>query len=182
MDGLLQRNRIPVSSVSAIATAGGGAAIPLVTQRLSERLQALAITTPYAQVSTAVGAALAAGLALRCCREWFGACRTPTPRPPVWPRPWAGPVPPVPCRPRRRRDRPDAGQSDLAGELVSAEPRSAIAQLMLRPEGLLSPRRRTVRRGGAGLFWYKRPPLLGALPRRCCWPVVGWQITRLATA
>ena len=44
----LQRNRIPVASLSAVATVGGGAAIPLVTQRLSEQLRAPVVTTPAA--------------------------------------------------------------------------------------------------------------------------------------
>ena len=33
---VLERNRIPVASLAAVATTGGGAAIPLITQRLSE--------------------------------------------------------------------------------------------------------------------------------------------------
>ena len=42
----LQRNNIPVSNVSAVATVGGGANIPRVTQQLSERLRAPVVTTP----------------------------------------------------------------------------------------------------------------------------------------
>ncbi|MFV0496455.1 Hsp70 family protein [Mycobacterium sp.] len=52
---VLRRNHVP--RLAAIATVGGGAAIPLVTARLSERLQAPVITAPEPLVSAAVGAA-----------------------------------------------------------------------------------------------------------------------------
>lgn len=54
----LQRNNIPSSHVTAVATVGGGAAIPLVTQRLSEQLRAPVVTTPQSQLNVAAGAAL----------------------------------------------------------------------------------------------------------------------------
>jgi hypothetical protein len=60
----LQRNNIPVSSVSAVATVGGGANIPRVTQQLSERLRAPVVTTPQSQLNVAAGAALVADRAL----------------------------------------------------------------------------------------------------------------------
>jgi Hsp70 protein len=60
----LQRNNIPVSSVSAVATVGGGANIPLVTQQLSARLRAPVVTTPQSQLNVAAGAALVADRAL----------------------------------------------------------------------------------------------------------------------
>src|SRR5262245_15693983 len=56
----LQRNNIPVANVSAVATVGGGANIPLVTQQLSERLRAPVVTTPQSQFNVAAGAALMA--------------------------------------------------------------------------------------------------------------------------
>ena len=56
VEDTLQRNRIPLSRVSAVATVGGGAAIPLVTQRLSERLRAPVVTTPAPLLATAAGA------------------------------------------------------------------------------------------------------------------------------
>ncbi|ULE34348.1 Hsp70 family protein [Mycobacterium sp. IDR2000157661] len=56
----LQRNSIPLSRVSAVATVGGGANIPLVTQQLSTRLRAPVITTPQSQLNVAAGAALIA--------------------------------------------------------------------------------------------------------------------------
>ncbi|MBU9762699.1 Hsp70 family protein [Mycobacterium sp. TNTM28] len=60
IEDTLQRNNIAVSSVTAVATVGGGAAIPLVTQRLSERLRAPVVTTPQPALVVATGAALVA--------------------------------------------------------------------------------------------------------------------------
>lgn len=56
----LQRNNIALSSVTAVATVGGSAAIPLVTQRLSEQLRAPVVTSPQPQLTAAAGAALVA--------------------------------------------------------------------------------------------------------------------------
>lgn len=56
----LERNRIPATELSAVVTVGGGAAIPLVTQRLSEELRVPVITTPLAGLNAAIGAALIA--------------------------------------------------------------------------------------------------------------------------
>ncbi len=56
----LQRNRIPPARVTAVATVGGGARIPLITQRLSEHLRASVVTTPQPQFAAADGAALIA--------------------------------------------------------------------------------------------------------------------------
>src|ERR1700712_9786 len=56
----LQRYRIPLASISAVATVGGGAAIPLVTQRLSEQLRAPVVTTPLPVLGIAAGAAVVA--------------------------------------------------------------------------------------------------------------------------
>jgi hypothetical protein len=59
---MLQRNRIPAASLSAVATVGGGAAIPLVTRRLSEQFRVPVVTTPQPALNAAVGAALLATL------------------------------------------------------------------------------------------------------------------------
>ncbi|MBY0290532.1 MAG: Hsp70 family protein [Mycobacteriaceae bacterium] len=56
----LQRNNIAAADVSAVATVGGGANIPLVTQQLSTRLRAPVVTTPQSQVNVAAGAAVLA--------------------------------------------------------------------------------------------------------------------------
>jgi len=60
LDDTLQRNGVPAASVSAVATVGGGARIPFVTQRLSEHLRAPVVTTPPPQLTAAEGAALIA--------------------------------------------------------------------------------------------------------------------------
>ncbi|KUI16267.1 molecular chaperone [Mycobacterium sp. GA-1285] len=59
----LQRNNIAPANVSAVATVGGGANIPLITQQLSTRLRAPVITTPQSQLNVAAGAALIADAA-----------------------------------------------------------------------------------------------------------------------
>ena len=56
----LQRNNIALSDISAVATVGGGANIPLVTQQLSTRLRAPVVTTPQSQLNVAAGAAVLA--------------------------------------------------------------------------------------------------------------------------
>jgi len=56
----LQRNNIALSNISAVATVGGGANIPLLTQQLSTRLRAPVVTTPQSQLNVAAGAAVLA--------------------------------------------------------------------------------------------------------------------------
>ena len=56
----LDRHRVPLASISAVATVGGGARIPLITQRLSEHLRARVVTTPFPQLTAAAGVALIA--------------------------------------------------------------------------------------------------------------------------
>ncbi|MCV7355171.1 Hsp70 family protein [Mycolicibacterium fluoranthenivorans] len=58
LDNLLQRNRITFSDLSAVATVGGGASIPLITQLLSEHTRIPVVTTPQPALDAAVGAAL----------------------------------------------------------------------------------------------------------------------------
>ncbi|MDO3636660.1 Hsp70 family protein, partial [Mycolicibacterium arseniciresistens] len=58
LDNALARNRIGWSNVSALVTIGGGASIPLITQRLSEYSRAPVVTTPQPALDAAVGAAL----------------------------------------------------------------------------------------------------------------------------
>lgn len=57
----LERNRIPAANLSAIATVGGGAAIPAISQRLSEALRIPVITGPHPGLIAATGAAVLAG-------------------------------------------------------------------------------------------------------------------------
>lgn len=56
----LQRNEIATSRLAAVATVGGGACIPLVTQQLEARLKVPVVTTPQPTLSAAIGAAVLA--------------------------------------------------------------------------------------------------------------------------
>ena len=58
LENVLERNGIGWPDVSAVVTVGGGASIPLITQRLSEHSQAPVVTTPQPALDAAVGAAL----------------------------------------------------------------------------------------------------------------------------
>jgi hypothetical protein len=58
VEEVLQRNGIPKASLAAVATVGGGASIPLLTTRLSERLRVPIFTTPQPTFSAAIGAAV----------------------------------------------------------------------------------------------------------------------------
>ncbi len=60
LDTLMERNRIGWPTVSAVVTVGGGANIPLITQRLSQHSRAPVVTTPQPALDAAVGAALQA--------------------------------------------------------------------------------------------------------------------------
>jgi actin-like ATPase involved in cell morphogenesis len=56
----LQRNGIPRGSLAAVAIVGGGASIPFLTTRLSERLRVPVFTTPQPAFTAAIGAAILA--------------------------------------------------------------------------------------------------------------------------
>jgi len=57
---MLQRNGIGLEDLAAVASVGGGASVPLITQTLSEQSGALVITAPRPHLTAAVGAALRA--------------------------------------------------------------------------------------------------------------------------
>ena len=61
VEDLLSRNGIARTDLVALATAGGGACIPFVTQRLSDAFRVPVTTTPEPQIIAARGAALIAG-------------------------------------------------------------------------------------------------------------------------
>ncbi|MGH3521550.1 MAG: Hsp70 family protein, partial [Mycobacterium sp.] len=54
----LRRTGVHPARLAAVATVGGGACIPLVTERLERRLQAPVVTTPEPVFSAAIGAAV----------------------------------------------------------------------------------------------------------------------------
>lgn len=58
VENTLQRNGIQRSNLLAVATVGGGASIPLIAARLSERLQVPVHTAPQPAFSAAIGAAV----------------------------------------------------------------------------------------------------------------------------
>jgi actin-like ATPase involved in cell morphogenesis len=58
VEEVLQRNEIRSADLAAVATVGGGASIPLLGARLSERLQVPIHSTPAPAFSAAVGAAV----------------------------------------------------------------------------------------------------------------------------
>ncbi|KZS75453.1 hypothetical protein A4G26_22420 [Mycobacterium kansasii] len=60
VEEVLQRNQIPKGRLAAVATVGGGASIPLITSRLSERLQVPIVTTSQPRLNAAIGAAVLA--------------------------------------------------------------------------------------------------------------------------
>ncbi|MEE6135621.1 Hsp70 family protein [Mycobacterium sp. 050128] len=57
IQNILQRNEIPTERLAAVATVGGGAAIPLLATRLSERLGVPIRTAPQPAFAAALGAA-----------------------------------------------------------------------------------------------------------------------------
>jgi Hsp70 protein len=56
----LERNRIPIARIAAVATVGGGANIPLITQRLSQHWRIPVVTIPHPELAASSGAALMA--------------------------------------------------------------------------------------------------------------------------
>ncbi|GJO16890.1 hypothetical protein NJB1507_05550 [Mycobacterium marinum] len=58
VEDMLQRSGVPRPSLAAVAAVGGGAAIPLIGNRLSERLQVPVFTTAQPIFSAAIGAAM----------------------------------------------------------------------------------------------------------------------------
>ena len=63
LDDVLQRNRIAAADVSTIALVGGGARIPVVTERLASQSAAGIVTTASPALDAAVGAAVFAAYA-----------------------------------------------------------------------------------------------------------------------
>ncbi|OBG35758.1 Hsp70 family protein [Mycobacterium sp. E3198] len=62
LEDTLQRNGIQRSSLAAVAAVGGGAAIPLISARLSDRLQAPVHAAPHPALTAAIGAAALGGI------------------------------------------------------------------------------------------------------------------------
>nr|WP_090342848.1 Hsp70 family protein [Mycolicibacterium malmesburyense]CRL73459.1 molecular chaperone [Mycolicibacterium malmesburyense] len=60
VDDTLERYGVPAAALAAVATVGGAARIPILTQQLSEHLRVPVVTTAQPQLAAAVGAALIA--------------------------------------------------------------------------------------------------------------------------
>lgn len=60
LHGTLERAGVHPADLVAVATAGGGARIPLITTTLSENFRVPVVTTPQPELSAAIGAGLAA--------------------------------------------------------------------------------------------------------------------------
>ena len=162
----LQRVGMSAASLSAVATVGGGAQIPLITQRLSERLRVPVITTPAPQTSVAAGAALVAERGLASdATTMSGAADSPTG---IAPAAWAAGAAGAAATESASDGAPSAtfralawSQDDASGQepvpyvgddytFEGTEARPPVA-FGPEPDDDLEP---------APLPWYKRPPIL----------------------
>jgi hypothetical protein len=89
VEEVLQRNGIPRANLGAVATVGGGASIPLITTRLSERLQVPIFTTPQPSFSAAIGAAVLGQQGSSAGAQTAAAAMVGTPPTQVNPTAWA---------------------------------------------------------------------------------------------
>ncbi|PRC42755.1 molecular chaperone, partial [Mycobacterium sp. ITM-2017-0098] len=204
LDGLLaaigdtlQRNGIPADRIAAVATVGGGAAIPLVTQRLSERLRAPVVTTPQSHLNIAAGAALVAnegldndaptGMAAAAGMAGMAAADAPTGLSPAADTPTAmGPVADAPTALGPAAGVAAGGalawsQDDDAGDPLpytgadyTAAPVYADASATsARPPIAFAPEDDPYQDDLAPLPWYKRPALLFGLAAAAALLAVG---------
>ena len=182
-----------MASLAAVATVGGGASIPLITQRLSERLRAPVVTT-QSQLNVAAGAALLAdrGLSADAPTGMASAADAPTDMATAaWPA----------ARPEWRRGVAADGaqsatfralawsQDDAPADEPGAVYRRRL-QLRLRPGSHRGPPAGGVRPGEEGyppepapLPWYKRPPILfGAAAAAALLAIGGLAVTLTNTS
>lgn len=173
IEDTLRRNNIALSSVNAVATVGGGAAIPLVTQRVSERLRAPVATTPRPQLDVAAGAALVAERVIEAgaptgMAPEVAAADAPTGMAPtsLGPAAWAAGA----TMAQPSADDGDAGsalawsQDDAPGNepvpYAGGEYETAPGTTAARPPVEFSHEEEMYDAGPAPLPWYKRPPIL----------------------
>jgi Hsp70 protein len=147
-DDALRRNGLRPSDLAAVATAGGGARIPLVTQRLSEALRMPVTTTEHAQTVAAIGAALLGGREPEAVTRLAAASQPATLLAPVLPnngRPAVAPMAWSEC----------AIEGDVA-EVAVADPGWA------RPEVVFDHAAAEAADALPPLRWYQRPTLIFA--------------------
>ena len=104
LDELTERNGTSPTGLAALAIVGGGAGIPLVTQRLSEHTQLPVVTTPQPALNGAVGAALFAAFGPTPMRRPEPMRRPPSMRTPRR-------VPPLPPPMRQRPNLSTTGRA-----------------------------------------------------------------------
>jgi actin-like ATPase involved in cell morphogenesis len=125
LDDTLERNGVAASHVSAVATIGGGARIPLLTQRLSQHLRTQVVTTPHPQLTAAAGAAL---MAARSPADETATALTPTAPTSAAPLTVAtahvppAPVPAAPAPAELAWSQADADATDVASPLEFSRP------------------------------------------------------------
>ena len=191
----LQRYRIPLASVSAVATVGGGAAVPLVTQSLSERLRAPVVTTPAPQLVAATGATAAAA-------SGFGA-DAPTGMGPVADAPtglaptmgWVAGAPqagPPPAGPPQDATASAASLAWSQDEPGSGEPvpyaggdypSDYVGPTDARPQVAFAHEEEDDLPDSEPLAWYKRPPILfGAAAAAVLLAIGGLAVTLTSTS
>ena len=161
--------------MSAVATVGGGANIPRVTQQLSERLRAPVVTTPQSQLNVAAGAALVADRALEADAP-TGMAPTglapPRTRRRAWPprvgprapRVWPPPSRPLTAQPSAtfralawsQDDAPGAEPVPYSGEDYTFDQGPTDA----RPQVAFAHEEEGYEPEPGPLPWYKRPPIL----------------------
>jgi hypothetical protein len=204
LDGLLnvveetlQRNNIPVASLSAVATVGGGAGIPLVTQRLSERLRAPVVTTPQSQLNAAAGAALVAdrGLEADAPTGMAAAADAPTGMSPT--AGWAAGAAGLAAGDSAADGASSATFRALAwsqDDATGGEPAPYTGEDYVspgvsggatgaRPQVAFTPEPESVDAGPEPLAWYKRPPILfGAAAAAALLAIGGLAVTLTGTS
>jgi hypothetical protein len=191
----LQRNRVPAANIAAVATVGGGASIPLITQRLSERLRAPVITTPQSQLNTAAGAALLAdrGVAADAPTGMAGAADAPTSMATAG---WAAAVAGLAAG----ESAADGSQSATFRALAWSQDESAAGEPMpytgeeyeygfepgatsARPQVAFAPEDEEYPQEPEPLPWYKRPAVLfGAAAAAAVLAIGGLAVTLTSTS
>jgi hypothetical protein len=170
LDDILLRGGVPRANLAAVATVGGGAAIPLVTTRLSERLQVPILTTPEPALSAAIGAAVigplqqssaeaatAAGAAVETPTEMVRASRTEAVPALAWSQDADGGDEPVPYTGPEHAggygvsEGVSDGVSDTVSDTVSDGPAPAAPKPPAEPPYAAQP---------GPLPWYKRTALV----------------------
>ena len=161
----LQRNQIPAGVLTSLATVGGGASIPIVTQRLSEYFRVPVATSPQPALTAAAGAPLVdpstmsadAPTGMAPTMGWAAGAAGPATM--------AAPVPPVDANPSSTvgpqlawsDDEEPGATEDFATGYAEAAP---FGETSARPAMDFAHEEEDNLPDVAPLPWYRRPPLL----------------------